>query len=315
VVALAPEPGAPIGTDPGTSELEVMGTTARVLVRGAGAGLLAARARDRLRDLERRWSRFRADSEISRMNAASGLHCVSRETFTLVERAVWAWRATGGRFDPTVLDAVVAAGYDRSFELLAGHTADVDGAPAAVPGCAGIVLVRGARLVHLPPGVHLDPGGIGKGLAADLVAEELRRAGATAACVDVGGDVRVFGAPATDGWSIDVEDPATGAVVGRLGIADGAAATSSRVRRRWQTTDGPRHHLVDPATGRPAATGVDTVTVVAGEAWRAEVLAKAALLGGPRTGAALVAEHGAAALLLTETGERVLAGDIERFLA
>jgi thiamine biosynthesis lipoprotein len=206
---------------------------------------------------------------------------VSLDTFELVERAAAAWAATGGAFDPTVLPAVIAAGYDRSYEQL-DPEGDAHG-PVASPGCAGIRLDRKSRLVILPPDVGIDPGGIGKGLAADIVVRDLLAAGAQGACVNVGGDVRVEGTGPEEGdtWIVAVEDPRDATrEVDRYHLGAGAVASSSTLLRAWVRGGQPMHHLIDPASGAPAHTGAIASTVVAGEAWWAEALTKAALIAG-----------------------------------
>jgi thiamine biosynthesis lipoprotein len=254
-----------------------MGCAAHVVVQGADGLLRQAKAR--IADLEARWSRFRPTSELSRMNAMAGQPTVvSPELWLLVERAVAAWTLTGGAFDPTVLGAVVAAGYDRDFtELEPGRPA---GREADVPGCAGIELDPALRVVTLPAGVGIDPGGIGKGLAADIVVGELLAAGAAGALVSLGGDLRVGGEPpGGDCWTIAVVHPFTGRDLLAIGLTDGAVATSSRLLRRWTVDDGERNHVIEPASGTSAGGPLVAATAVAGEGWWAEALATAALLG------------------------------------
>ncbi|WP_327432896.1 FAD:protein FMN transferase [Streptomyces sp. NBC_01236] len=293
-----------------------MGSSGHLLVAGADPAL-PARARSRLAELEALWSRFRADSELCRLNAAQGRWVtLSPPTMALVQRAVRAWEVTGGLFDPTVLPALEAAGYTRSFEVPPSEPPpeSPSGArPRRAPGCAGIEI--GDDRVWLPPGVRLDLGGIGKGYAADLVAEELLAAGAAGACVNLGGDVRAAGAaPGADAWVIAVEDEAhPGSDLAWLALARGAVATSTRLRRRWRRGGQELHHLIDPVSGAPADTSLATVTVVAAETHWAEVLAKAALIAGPSAGAALLEAHGVAGLLVTEDGTALRAGPWERF--
>jgi thiamine biosynthesis lipoprotein len=149
-----------------------------------------------------------------------------------------------------------------------------------VPGCASIELDAGLRAVRLPAGVGIDPGGIGKGLAADIVVGELLGAGAAGALVSLGGDVRVAGEPPDgDRWTLVVEHPVTGADLLAVGLVDGAVATSSTLRRRWAVEGGTRHHVVEPTSGRSATGPLVAATAVAGEGWWAEALATAALLG------------------------------------
>ena len=261
----------------------VMGSHAHIVVVG-GREQLADDAAARLTDLEARWSRFLLDSEISQCNALAGRPvAVSSETVRLVTHAVTGWELTGGCFDPTVLSAVRDAGYDRDFTD-AARRASMHTPPRArrVPGCAGIVCDEQHRTVMLPASVQFDPGGIGKGLAADIVTEELLAAGAVGALVSVGGDVRARGeAPDGATWTIAVDDAAhPGVELVRIGLHDGAVATSSRLQRRWQTRTGAAHHLIDPGTGIPALTPLVAVTAVTADAWWAEVVAKAVLIGG-----------------------------------
>lgn len=283
-----------------------MGTTAHVVVVTPSAALAADgldHARARLEALESRWSRFRPDSEISRLNRVAGSPAiVSADTRALLTRAVDGWERTGGRFDPTVLDALVALGYDRDFDEIP-TAAGAAATPGAAPGCGGIVVDPFIGAVTVPRGVHLDAGGIGKGYAADLVAEELLALGLDGACVNVGGDLRVVGdSPDGLGWTIDVEHPLTGESIEHVHLNDGAVVTTCRTRRVWGPDDDRRHHLVDPRTGRSAESGLAGVTVVTGQAWWAEVLAKAAFVAGPVEGARLVAEHGASGFLVADDG-------------
>jgi thiamine biosynthesis lipoprotein len=261
-----------------------MGTDAHIAVTGGDDEMLRL-GEGHVRDLEARWSRFLDTSELSGLNRHAGeVVMVSPETFELVTKAVAAWDRTGGRFDPTVGPALAAHGYDRTFAEVARSVAPAPGAGLGpAPGAGEILLLPDANAVILPLGVSLDGGGIGKGLAADLVAQALVARGADGALVNLGGDLRAVGRPPTsEGWVVTVPDPlAPERELLRRAIPEGAVATSSRLRRRWRTAVGEAHHLIDPSTGRPAQTEVVAVTVVAGEAWWAEALTKALFLAGP----------------------------------
>lgn len=286
--------------------------------------------------LEALWSRFDPDSEVSRLNASSGRPLmVSDETILLVERAVEGWRRTEGLFDPTLLQAVVAAGYDRDFQQL-------DGASTASPGLVrghahdqGFELVSGPRLeacpdeilidrdahtISVPAGVGLDPGGLGKGLAADLVAEALMDWGAEGALVNLGGDLRCTGrGPGIGSWVVAVPGPdagdcGAGGTPGDtiLELSDGGVATSTSLRRRWRTSSGVAHHLIDPTTGRSASRAARSVTVLAATGCDAEILATAiAADGGLPTDPALIG--GASVMLTDHCGSHEVAGPIDRF--
>jgi thiamine biosynthesis lipoprotein len=280
-----------------------MGSTAHVVVVG-DHGLLST-ARARLEDLEGRWSRFREDSEVSRLNA-DGAVSASWETIELIERSILGWRATDGRFDPTIHDAIVAFGYDRDLALV-GDPRPAATAPA--PGCDGITIDRTAAAIHMPPGTRFDPGGIGKGLAADLVAEELLHNGAEGALVNLGGDLRAQGiSPAGSGWSVALEGPPGGASPGIVSFGEGAVASSTPLKRRWGTGD--THHLFDPALGRPRERPHAYVAAVAAEAWWAEVATKDLL--GKAPGGEPIA--GIAGLVIDHDGGTHLVGGMAAYL-
>lgn len=260
----------------------------------AAAERAVGAAESLVRDLEARWSRFRDDSEVSRLNARRRL-TPTAETYDVVARAVSAWHTTGGRFDPTV--DLPALGYDRSYEFIPEGGVPRPAKVRPAPGCAGIGLACGT--VTLPRGVRLDLGAIGKGRAADLAAE---RSAAQGICVNVGGDLRVRGHPPDGGeWVVAVEDP-RGREPRLLALADGGVATSSPGAKRWRADESEVLHVVDPSTGRPVATDVVAATVVAGEAWWAEVLATCALVAGSRRAPGDVLRLGGAALLHLANG-------------
>jgi thiamine biosynthesis lipoprotein len=325
-----PGAGAPGGRGRHEVEVATMGGRARLVLVGDGlaADELAALSRrgvERLADLEARWSRFRPDSEISRLNLAQGgAQLLSPATYALVERAVAAWRLTDGRFDPTVLPAVLQLGYDRSHEDLPpapppGWPA-VDVPPDAcgpAPGGGAVELVPAIGAARLAAGVALDPGAIGRGFAADLIAGELVAAGADGVLVEIDGDVRASGrGPVAGAWLVEVEDPhRPGRPLARLAVQDGAVATSSTARRRWGRDGRSVHLVVDPRTGRPVDDGLASVTVLAGDAWLAEALSTAALVAGAEQVAGFLAERHATALVVRTDGTCEHVGPIGGFLA
>jgi thiamine biosynthesis lipoprotein len=294
-----------------------MGTDVHVVVRGGDTAALLHWAQCEIEALDRRWARFRDESELSLLNAAAGTPAIlPADTFAVVELAVAGWRETDGAFDPTVLGALVAAGYDRSFELVgAGAPVGRTSVAAPPPGCSGIVLDRALRAVTLPPGVTLDLGGVGKGHTADRVACELVPRGATGACVNVGGDLRVIGdGPGeTATWNVSVDVVDDGHVDALVALPAGAGlATSTTRRRRWATMDGEAHHVIDPSTGAPAATDVASATVVAGDAAWAEIVATALLVRGTAA-ADVLSRTGTAALVTTTGGETVALNGFEAY--
>ena len=294
-----------------------MGTRARILVVD-GPDDLPNQLAQRVRDLEQQWSRFIPTSEISRLNQAGGAPVpVSPDTMRLLSCAIDGWEVTYGLFDPTVLGDIERAGYDRTFdELVDRDQVSQDLRRSWLGrGASGIELDRDTGIARLPAGVGFDPGGIGKGLATDLVADEALAAGAAGVLVDLGGDIRVAGrppAPAED-WTIEIDDPFGGLPLGAVALHEGAVASSSRLRRRWSVDGQTRHHLIDPRSGVPVEGDVAAVTVVAALGWQAEVLAKAAFVGGAVQGLGLVAQVGGAALLIDAAGQMVPGPGWERY--
>lgn len=273
-----------------------------VVVGGAGHLALAADALERVHDLEQRWSRFLPESEISRLNAARGEPVqVSEVTRRLVVSLVEAFHSTGGAFDPTVLRPLIELGYDAQ-RTDSGRRTVLD-ADAEWRGRPDRILVDERRsTVQLPPGTVLDPGGLGKGLAADIVVEELLDRGASGALVEIGGDLRVAGdAPAGEAWTVAIEQT-PGQTVASVQLRDGGVATSTTLRRRWTHDGRAAHHLIDPTSGAPTSGPVETVTVVAGSARWAEALTKPAFVVGQERALAMVDAAAAAALIASAGG-------------
>ena len=237
-----------------------------------GAG--AADARGQLEAWHVQFSRFRDDSELSRLNADPRREVpVSATMARLLDAVVIANLATGGLVDGTLAHEIEAAGYrgDLGAPLPLGDALVL--APPrrpAGPGRTWKVKLRGG-VVQRAPGLAFDSGGLAKGLFADLIAERMRGSFA----VDCGGDLRFGGSPRR----IEVTDPFGGKPLHVFDVRDGAVATSGIGRRSWLDARGrPAHHLLDPATGRPAFTGVVQATALAPTALEAEWRAKAALL-------------------------------------
>jgi thiamine biosynthesis lipoprotein len=279
---------------------DAMGTKIRLhLDAGRDGEALLLAAEGEFRRLEGLLSRFLPASELARLNRLGELEA-GPDLLAVVEAALAARELTAGRFDPTVHDALVAAGYDRSFELV-----PTGGLAPVLVGSAcggGVEIDHPSARIRLDRGVKLDLGGIAKGYAADRALALL--AGAGPALVDAGGDIVVAGKP----WHVGV-DTAEGTIT--LELSNGAVATSGRDRRRWAGRDGERHHLIDPATGRPAEGNLLRVTAVAATAIEAEVLAKALFLAGGLEAAATEADElGVAAVLVSLDGRTLIAGDL-----
>lgn len=282
-----------------------------------------ARGRRLAETWEATFSRFRPDSELSRLNAAGGSPVpVSARFLTVLRAAIEAAERTGRRFDPTIVGALEAAGYDRDLSAVRARTGEGRASPvASVPGPAGIEVDQGRGTVRLPPGVRIDLGGIAKGAFGDRLAEEL--SGWPGGAVDAGGDVRLWGRPpGGDCWIVGIEDPsrpdADRLVAAVRGPKAAGIATSGVHRRRWVDAGVSRHHLIDPATGCPLGGDVLAVTAFAPSAVAAEVAAKALIVAGAR--GEPPALHGAttAVMLLASGRAEIIAGSNEdacRFFA
>jgi len=269
-----------------------MGTTVELFVEAEEASAELEAAEAEFERLEQVMSRFRPTSELSRLNGAGELDA-SADLADVVKCALDAKASTRGRFDATVHDALVAAGYDRTFDHL-----PADAPAACEPArCGGGVAVEGTRIM-LDPGTRLDLGGIGKGYAAERVATLLSLAGPC--LVSAGGDIAVRSVPSTGTWPVAVSDELT------LGLTRGGLATSGAERRRWRRNGVEHHHLIDPATGRPAASDLLRVTAIGSDAVEAEVLATSIFIGGLEE--ALAAD--APAVLLTVDGRTVITGGL-----
>jgi thiamine biosynthesis lipoprotein len=274
-----------------------------VHVSGPNAFSLAHDALEELHRIDRALSRFRPDSELCRVNADPGTEVAATALMLdLAEAVGWAGELSGGLVDGTLLDPIEDAGYVDSFD--ASNHRDQPEPPvgrrlAALPGSGwrSVDVHRPTGTIRRPPGVRIDSGGLGKGLAADRVGALL--SDRPSFCVDCGGDMLIGGvsvAPRT----VSVEHPISGDPAAQLQVTAGGVATSGVARRAWRGEDGSsRHHLIDPGRGVPAFTGVLQVTALAPTALEAEVLAKAALLSGPsraadwlRHGGVVVAESG-----------------------
>ena len=270
------------------SAARVMGSPSEILVDGQVD--LVRLGFERLRQLEQTWSRFLPDSELNRLQAWRGdwLECSD----DLVAALQWCQRMyaeTHGLFDPSIRTNLEQLGYDRTFAEIVEHssrpTETLTTVPA--PGFDGLELSN--NWARLSPGLSIDLGGIGKGLAADLVADELIAAGANSAYVCLGGDIHAAGEPVDEnGWNVPLLHPTTGETLDHHALYSGALVMSTVALRRWRRGDAELHHIIDPRSGRPADTDLVAVAVAASSAARGEALAKAAIIAGTAEGAALL---------------------------
>ncbi len=273
-----------------------------------------------IEDFAARLSRFRPDSELCALNADPTQEAPASILLrTAVSAGLWAAQRSDGLVDPTLLGEIEAVGYDSSQEdctpaSLREALACAPPARAAQPRPDSrwreIEVDHEQGIVRRPPGVRIDTGGTGKGLAADAVAHRLR--GYTRFVVDCGGDIAVGGIGAQlDPVAIEVEHPLTGECTHTLQLAQGGVATSGLNIRIWRRPDGTfAHHLLDPFTGEPVWSGLIGATALAPTALEAETLSKLALLTGPAGARRALAEHGG--IVVHNDGDVEAIGPLDR---
>jgi FAD:protein FMN transferase len=263
-----------------------------------------------LYEFDRCLSRFRPESELSRLNGDPGEQVPASELMREAVRAgLWGAERTGGLVDPTLLGALQSLGYADTREGVppAPLSAALAAAPRRRPArpdpraaWRSIEVLDEVGAIRRPPGLLFDTGGTGKGLAADRAARRLHRRGRYA--IDCGGDVRVGGLdPDSEPVQVEIRQPLTEQPAAVIAIRQGAVATSGLDVHLWNSGGDFEHHLIDPATGRAAWTGVICASARAPTALEADVLAKAALLSGPEGAGDFLSEHGG--LVVLDDGE------------
>ncbi|HEX6455796.1 MAG TPA: FAD:protein FMN transferase [Solirubrobacterales bacterium] len=302
---------------------DAMGSHVRLLIGEPGPGMAPAevaaeQGRRFVEDFDAALSRFKPESELCRLNADPRERVPTSELMRrAVEAGVYAAERSGGLVDPTLLGEIEAAGYVASRAGMAGlplgeALADAPRRRPASPRperrWRGFEVDDAAGEIVRPPGLRFDTGGTGKGLAADMLAATLR--GYSRFIVDCGGDIRIGGADAlVHPYEVFVEHPITGGRAHVLRLGSGGVATSGINVRIWVDAEGRyAHHLLDPATGEPAWTGLVGATALGETALEAETLSKTALLSGPERGREILGETGG--LLVHDSGRFELVGPL-----
>ena len=285
------------------SSFQVFNTEVQItLANWQYAGLLR-RAEAYFRGFEASFSRFEADSELSRFNRrAHATVPASPGMLALLAECLELHRRTAGIFNPLVIDNLEAAGYDASFERLAERSVQQAALQTAPPSLQCLELDPVRHEETLPLGLRLDFGGIGKGYAVDRAASLLSEA--SGFLIDAGGDIYAAGlAPQGGPWRVEVANPAAPEeAICAVSLSDTAIATSWTTKRRWRVQDGWAHHLIDPRSGRPAQSGVIGATVIASTTVEADVFAKCAVILGPELGPAFLESQAVHGLLVLSDG-------------
>ncbi len=284
-----------------------IGTTASVLTSdGDGLDLATAVVRAEVDALDVVASRFRADSELARLNSSAGRAIpVSSLLLEVLEDALAAAEETDGLVTPTVGDALIGVGYDRDFDAIASGGPPISVPEVGVPPWRRVHLDRGRATAHVPLGVRLDLGATAKAGCADRAARTAASATGRGVLVNLGGDISLCGPAPAGGWPIRVaerhDDPADAESV-TIALFEGGLATSGTVARRWCRSGTAFHHLIDPRTGSSAAPWWRTVTVAAGSCLEANAASTAAVVLGPRA-TAWLDHRGLPARLVAEDGQ------------
>jgi FAD:protein FMN transferase len=270
----------------GIADDRALGSSLRVIVTQPESLRAAKAAVDEVvAAIDAAASRFRADSELSLINARPDLVTkVSPLLARMIAAALRGAELTGGAVDPTVGSAVRLSGYDTDFDSVAPSGGELRLVVERVPGWQAIRFSETARTIAIPPGVELDLGATGKAFAADLAAEAAARAiSGGGVLVSLGGDIAVAGDAPAGGWLIQASEDSAAPLSGdeeTVAITTGGVATSGTTVRRWIRGDAVLHHIIDPATSHPARSCWRTVTVVAATCVDANVASTAAIVMG-----------------------------------
>jgi thiamine biosynthesis lipoprotein len=231
-------------------------------------------------------SRFRDDSEISKLNRAGGSPVRAGPVLLdAIHAALGAAEMTDGDVDPTIGQALIALGYDRDFAEL-GDTeprSRIEIVPA--PGWTTIEVDAAAGTIRVPRGVSVDLGASAKALAADRAAAAAQAEAGCGVLVSFGGDIALAGPAPAEGWHVRVTDDHRGPAQApgqSIVLRAGGLATSSTTTRRWRSGGGQVHHLLDPRSGRPTSGEWRTVTVAAASCLHANTASTAAIIRGAR---------------------------------
>jgi FAD:protein FMN transferase len=273
---------------------EALGTSAVVQITDPGRAVRAHEiAEHELDAIDHACSRFRADSELSRVNSCGGRSMkVNPLLIEALQVALRAAELTEGDVDPTLGRALVLAGYDRDWRLIAGvdsPTGDRQEVWPAAPAVLACTVVGWQSvevdpvhsLVRVPRGIQLDLGATAKAWVADRIAETIHQDLGCGALVSLGGDVATAGPAPIDGWRIHVTDnhrAGPDAVGQTVSILSGGLATSSVVARRWTRNGVKMHHIIDPATRQPVRGMWRTASVAAADCTDANIATTAALI-------------------------------------
>lgn len=269
--------------------------------RTSALGEARALVRHLMDDVAVAVDRFRDDSELSAINSSAGrMIPVSRRTITLLDTALQAAASTGGAVDPTIGAHVKHVGYGTDIAEVRTATQVIRPGQVSQADWTRVKIDHDLSMAGVGAGLELDLGATAKAWTADVAARTIANTLHTAALVEIGGDLSVAG-HRDEPWQIDVGER-SGTPAQRIALTHGGLATSSTAVRRWRTTDGEAHHIIDPRTGLPSSGPWRTATVWASTAVEANTASTAALVLGDEA-VAYLNEAGLAARLVGRFGQ------------
>jgi thiamine biosynthesis lipoprotein len=281
-------------------DFQAMGTSFFCILVGADQEICGATF-NLANELEAKWSRFIPDSELMLLNNnPDSMHVVSDATLRLVSEMKLGHELTQGLYTANILGELIDLGFAESRVNSANVTTWQARAHSSAD-LSDVVIDLEAKSVSVPSGVALDAGGIGKGLAADLMSDYAMQLGAMGVAVFAGGDVAIKGMSVeAAGWRVDISDPNdVTKFIASVELSRGGLATSSPMG--WKI--GNSHHIIDPRTLKSSNSNVIQATVIAQNASQAEVLAKMCVILQASEGLARINELGVAALLVDEENQ------------
>ncbi len=245
-------------------------------------------------------SRFRANSELSRLNQQIDKEViVSSEMFSILTDAFRFYKESEGIFNPGVLSTLENHGYAKSIEMIKGKEIALASPSPTVPVHSHpFLLDEQKQAVTLF--TKIDLGGIAKGWVIDHAAQLLEKEGY--GFINVGGDMRIFGTLPRH-LNIGIESPfAETEMISSIQVQKGALATSTTMKRKWLINGEWTHHLIDPRTGEPSESKIVSATVTAPTALEADVWAKTVLLLGEKVGQEWINRNGVQAVVINKNG-------------
>ena len=273
-------------------EFFAMDTKMTVKVYGEGAPEAAREAKERLQALDALWSATREGSDVARLNSGAGESvALAPETMRLLRLSETVREETKGALDVTLLPLLKLWGFSGGVHRV--PTAEEIDAARALTGAGKLKLDEAAGTARLEKGSSVELGAVAKGYAGELVAAELKSRGVHSAILDLGGNIEVIGAREGGApWRVGLRNPFGGALLGTVEVAEAAVVTSAIDQRFFTDEAGNRYwHILDPATGKPAASGLASATVIAASGGRADALSTALFVMGADRAAAFWRER------------------------